>query len=284
MCESRVRTSWPCLPSGRSAASTSKNVSEANRIISPATRVATASAVFAHEDDVHVADVVQFPRTAFAHRDDGQPRRRGVVLAHGGHRDVQRRGQRRVGHVGQVDADGRERQHRFVLDRGRHVERRPAPAADPGRAGAARPAPSGSGVCADTVGERALELGGRRQCHLLGGRVVQQMPGLRVGDEVIAERQRRTEHARTAARAGTCGQQQRVQFGPVRRRALRTAGPWCAARRRRRAPATATTAIRRARRCSSRAATGRRRRSARPVRADRRRAAWGAASRVWSRQ
>ncbi|SKU26764.1 Uncharacterised protein [Mycobacteroides abscessus subsp. abscessus] len=43
-CESSVRTSAPALPSGRSAASTSKKVLEPTRIISPATRVVSESA------------------------------------------------------------------------------------------------------------------------------------------------------------------------------------------------------------------------------------------------
>ncbi len=113
-----MRTSSPCRPSGRSAASTSKNASDASRIVSPATRVSSAVGGLADEDDVDVADVVQFARTAFAHRDHGEPRplalsRRSAVIA-----TFERSGQRGVGQIGQMRADRRERQHRLVLHRG----------------------------------------------------------------------------------------------------------------------------------------------------------------------
>ena len=55
------------------------------------------------EDDVDVADVVQFARTALAHRDDGQPRRR--VAAHRLVRDRQRGAERGVGQIGQMLTD-----------------------------------------------------------------------------------------------------------------------------------------------------------------------------------
>ena len=45
--------------------------------------------VLADEDDVHVADVIQFSRTAFTHRDHGQSRWR-LGFANIGHRDLQR--------------------------------------------------------------------------------------------------------------------------------------------------------------------------------------------------
>ena len=82
MCDSRVRTSGPCLPSGRSAASTSKNASDAEPHHLAGHPGRDRVGVLADEDDVDVADVVQFARTAFAHRDDGQPRRLAVVAAH----------------------------------------------------------------------------------------------------------------------------------------------------------------------------------------------------------
>ena len=78
--------------------------------------------VLGDEDDVDVADVVQFAGTAFAHRDDRQPRRR-AVAAHGHLGHPQRGRQRGVRDVGQLGADHGERQHRLVLDRRGHIER-----------------------------------------------------------------------------------------------------------------------------------------------------------------
>ena len=79
--------------------------------------------VLPHEYDIHIADVVQFAGTALAHRDDRQPRRR-LVLAYrgGGRHECGAEGG--VGEVGQVRADGLERQHGLVLDGGRGIQRR----------------------------------------------------------------------------------------------------------------------------------------------------------------
>ena len=75
------------------------------------------------EDDVDVADVVQFAGAALAHRDHRQPRHRGgVALGPNGHR--QRGIQCGVGQVGQMRTDARERHDGFVLDRGRQVQAR----------------------------------------------------------------------------------------------------------------------------------------------------------------
>ena len=78
---------------------------------------------FGDEHDVDVADVVQFARTAFPHRDHREPDGNRLVRAHRGDRDGQRRGQRRVGEIGEVVADGPVRQYRFVLDDGGQIDR-----------------------------------------------------------------------------------------------------------------------------------------------------------------
>ena len=75
-----------------------------------------------NEDHVDVADVVQFARTAFAHRDDRQPRRCGVA-ADPGLGDRQRSRQCGVCYVGQVSTDSSEGQHGLVLDRRRQIQR-----------------------------------------------------------------------------------------------------------------------------------------------------------------
>jgi hypothetical protein len=79
--------------------------------------------ILADEDDVYVADVVQFPRTTFTHRDHGQPGW-GLGFADIGHRDLQRCIQCRVGQVGEVRTDGGELQDGLILDRGSQVQRR----------------------------------------------------------------------------------------------------------------------------------------------------------------
>ena len=60
-------------PPAAAPASTSKKASPANRIISPGQPGGDRVGLLADEDDVDVADVVQFARAALAHRDDGQP-------------------------------------------------------------------------------------------------------------------------------------------------------------------------------------------------------------------
>ena len=72
--------------------------------------------VLTDEDHVDVADVIQFAGSAFAHRDDGQTRRRRTVFADVGDGDLQGSVQRRVSEIRQLRSDGGESQHRLVLD------------------------------------------------------------------------------------------------------------------------------------------------------------------------
>ncbi len=76
----------------------------------------------ADEDHVEVADVVQFAGTAFAHRDDREPRRR-VVTAHRDLSHPQRGCQGGVRDIGQLGGDRGEGQHRLVFDGRGHIER-----------------------------------------------------------------------------------------------------------------------------------------------------------------
>ncbi len=170
--------------------------------------------VGAHEDDVDVGDVVQFARTAFAHRDDRQGGRGLVGLADGVGRVAQRGGQRGVGQVRQMDPDRGERQHRFVLDGGRQIEGRQHQ--DPIAVQRAQLVQGCRAVVlVEAVEEHRLELGRRRQRRLGVFRSLQQPPGLRVGHQVIAERQRRTQHREQATAQGLVLLQRGVQLVPV---------------------------------------------------------------------
>ncbi|COW66604.1 Uncharacterised protein [Mycobacterium tuberculosis] len=83
-------------------------------------RVARVGAL-GNEYDIDVADVVQFARTALAHRDDRQARWR-VLAAHARLGHAQRRRQSGVRGVRQACGHHGEWQHRFVLDRRGQVE------------------------------------------------------------------------------------------------------------------------------------------------------------------
>ena len=95
---------------------------------------------FGHENHVDVADVVQFARTAFAHRDDRQPRR-WVVSADGRLGDRQRGSQSGVGQVGQVLAHLRGRTTPARSRRSAPGPSPPAPATGCGTACAAATPP-----------------------------------------------------------------------------------------------------------------------------------------------
>ncbi|CAG7335471.1 hypothetical protein PICSAR61_04298 [Mycobacterium avium subsp. paratuberculosis] len=164
----------------------------------------------ADEDDVDVADVVQFAGTAFAHRDDRQPRRcpvaAHVVLGH-----PQRGGQCRVGQVRQVGGHHGERQHRFVLDGGGQVERgqhqQPVPVQG------AQPHHRRAGV-----GQRLVDAAGEHRAQLVvGGQrdvAAQQFPGSRLGDQVVAQGQRGAEHREQPSPQRAFGEQGGAQFVP----------------------------------------------------------------------
>ncbi|SHV43374.1 Uncharacterised protein [Mycobacteroides abscessus subsp. abscessus] len=166
-----------------------------------------------HEDDVDVADVIQFARTAFAHRDDREPGT-GLVAAHRPGGDDQCRPQRRIGQVGQVLPHRDVRQHRFVLDRRRDVQRRQHQDAVAvvglqhmgNSGGAGRPAQFGRQPL-----EVLEQLGAGRQRDL----AVQQSPRERVRHQVITQRQRRAQHGEQPAAQRRVGHQQRAEFGPV---------------------------------------------------------------------
>jgi hypothetical protein len=133
---------------------------------------------FGDEDHVDVADVIQFARTTLAHRDDGQPGRRGVP-AHGDLRDGQRSRQRGVGHVGKVGTNGLERQHWLVFDRRRQVKRcQHQQSVAVQRAQPPHHRPCGTWRLSDALGERGTQLFGGGQPHS----AAQQTPFVRVGD------------------------------------------------------------------------------------------------------
>ncbi len=163
------------------------------------------------EDDVDIADVVQFARTALAHGDHRKPGWVGVIAADRSARDGQRRGQRGVGQVGQVSTNGGERQHRFVLDRRRQIEcgqhHQPVAVELPQRL---RRRPCVRALFGD-LREGGTHFLGGGQRHLAG----QQVPGLRVGDDVVAERQRRAEHPEQPAAQATVLDQRAVEFVPA---------------------------------------------------------------------
>ena len=167
--------------------------------------------LFGDEDDVDVADVVQLAGTALAHRDHRQPRRLAVFAAHRAGRHLQRDAQRGVGQIRQVDADLGERQHRLVLHRRRQVEagEHHQPVA------VERPQHGQHIVCAtgrfDGVGEGGAQFVGRRQRHVSR----QQVPGLRVRDQVVAQRQGRTEHTEQPAAQALVFDQRLVEFIPA---------------------------------------------------------------------
>ena len=169
------------------------------------------------EDDVDVADVIQFPRTAFAHCDHREPRGGLILLADRGHRDLQRGVQCRVGHVGQVRADGGEWQHRLVLDRRRQVEGGQdqqlvavviAQSRHDSRCGRAE--------FGDAVVESATQRHGVGQRH----RALEQMPGPRVGHQVVTERERGSDDREQPAPQAAVLEQRGVQLLPVRAQRL----------------------------------------------------------------
>ena len=238
----------PCLPSGRSAASTSKKASPANRIISPATRVVIASACLADEDDVDVADVVQFARTALAHRDDRQPRRGRVVAAHGPGRDDQRGAERGVGEVGEVRRRPSGTAARVRSPRSGPGRARPAPAAGRGRAAQRelqsvcvrrcfRPLRRSRGAVRRREGSATLPASRCQDC----GCATRWSPS--ASDEPSTPKSR--------PRSAAVLHQRAVQFVPAVAERVGEPHHRRAARCRRRAHATATTAARRGRRCSS---------------------------------
>ena len=138
------------------------------------------------EDDVDVADVVQLPAAALAHRDHRQPARRRVRRQPGpGHRQrgLQRRGSQ-VGELGGDDCDveaagqvaGRERQHAPTVRDAQRVERGPD-------ARAPRP-----GVRADRTQHRALSSASVGAAPRL--EATQVGPVLGVAREMVAEGRR----------------------------------------------------------------------------------------------
>ncbi len=235
------------------------------------------------EDDVDVADVVQFARAALAHRDHREPRALAVNPDEPG-RDRQRGAQRGIGQVGQMRTDLGERQHGFVLHRRRQVEG--GQHQQPVAVELAQRSHRSHGVPCDfdafgQLGECRLQLAAAV------GSVTppcEQVPRVGIGDQMIAERQRRTEHTEQPAAQPAVLDQGLTEFVPTPSGPHRRVGPARAARRRRRARATATTTARRARRCSSPAGPGPRARTVRPARAGLRWAASDAASQVWPRR
>ena len=167
--------------------------------------------VLADEDHVDVADVVQFPGTALAHRDDGQPRRLGVFADR---RDGHLQGglQCGVGQIREVLAHGGKLQHRLVLHSRSHIERGQDQQlfavvttqlrhdnrwfrAEFGNA----------------IGEAAAQVVPPGQPRL----PFQNVPGVRVGHQVVTEGQRRAEHREQPAAQGAVGLQRRIEQRPV---------------------------------------------------------------------
>ena len=163
------------------------------------------------EDDVDVADVVQFAGTAFAHRDDRQPGRR-AVTAHVGLGHPQRGGQRGVRQVRQLGAHHDERQHRFVLHRRGHVEPGQYQELVAVQGLQARHHRTGiSRRLVDTLGERRTQFVARGQFCL----AAQQFPRLGVDSQVIPQGQRRAEHGEQPSAQRAFGEQRGVQLVPV---------------------------------------------------------------------
>ena len=79
---------------------------------------------FGDEDHVDIADVVQFPRSAFTHGDDRQVDRARLVGNHRRHGDRESRGEGGVGEVGEQRPDLEVRNDRLVLDGRGEVGRR----------------------------------------------------------------------------------------------------------------------------------------------------------------
>ena len=253
----RVRVRQPtCLPSGRRAASVSKNVRREPYHLA-GDPGGDGVGVLSDEDDVDVADVIQFLRTAFAHRDDAPV---GV------------------------------RSYRRIPWRPRLPARPPVPPRRPDRPDAHRSwrtaAPfvlpvGATSRAASTISRSPVEPAHMAappatgyQSALREQRFQPAVPTagpmlppaaaeVRMRDEVIAECQRRSQH-RTTGRAALSMSAAGRPTRPSRRPARRPAGPWCAVRRRRPAAGTATTTVRHARRCSSPAVPGGR--GGRPVR------------------
>ena len=169
--------------------------------------------VLPDEDDVDIADVVEFARTALAHRDDGETGRRPLCTdGAGGH--GQRRLQRRIGQVRQVCHHLDEGQHRLVLDGRGHVERgqhqQPVPVQVAQRRHGAAHTP------VDLDGTGRLDEGGAQL--FTSGKVDvagQQPPRLWVCHNMITERQRRSEHPQQPASQWSIGQQPAVELRPI---------------------------------------------------------------------
>ena len=279
-----MRTSWPCLPSGRSAASTSKNASPREPHHLAGQPGGDRVRVLGDEDDVDVADVVQLR----ARRTCPSRSPRAAASARRRRRPIGSRPSAR-----------------------RPARRRPDPT------DARRPCVNGSTGSFSTVGARS-----KRRQHQQPVAVQRSQTGCSCS-RCVRWRFRRDVAAKVArsssadgsvtAPASRCHESRVRRPGdrraPATNRAHRTTGPAAprsltracvefvpvpsrgvgqpdhrrAARRPRRARATATTTARRARRCSSPAGPGPRPRRVRPARAGQRWAASVAASRVWPR-
>ena len=195
----------------------------------------------AHEDHVDVADVVQLAAAALAHPDDPEPARQRipglpVVLgAQGvgdrGVGDGQRGAQARGGEVGELggdDLDRHDRQlglaHRLQVGggEGEHlVAVGQAQHPDPGGLEHRGAGHGGPLLGAHRGQQRAgalREVGQHRGVVGAPGRALalQAAPALGVGDEMVAERRRATEHAEQAAAQALVAAQRLRERRPLR--------------------------------------------------------------------
>ena len=168
--------------------------------------------ILAHEDHVDIADVVEFTGAALAHRDDCQPRCRGVPGAHRGDRDIECGRQGGVSEIGQMRADRGERQHRLVLHGRRQVESgqdHQLIAVDGTQPW--RDSGWGRTVLGDAGCERRPQVRWARQIQP----PFEQPPRVRIGGQVITECQRGAQHREQPAAQGAVLEQRCVELVPV---------------------------------------------------------------------
>ncbi|SHU46420.1 Uncharacterised protein [Mycobacteroides abscessus subsp. abscessus] len=169
-----------------------------------------------HEDDVDITDVIELARTAFAHRDNREP---GWFLPLGNHQrhcHGQCGRQRGVGQIREVLTHHRERQHRFVLDGGRQIERgqhqEPVPVSVSQRRDRDELRDRRTSVDgADNLQKSLLQSLFGLQFDLTD----QQLPPVGVRHQMITERQGRADHRQQPTPQCGIGTQLLIQRGPL---------------------------------------------------------------------
>ena len=223
-----MRTSWPCPPGA--ARRPPRRRRPTPGASSPRRPAVVGVGVLADEDDVDVADVIQFARTAFSHRDD-RPAGAGSLALPAD------RWRRPPGAASSAASARSDRCAPIVGTpapvRSRRWARGPVrPGSSPGRGRqvrSCRPTTVGSCRPGDDVVEGLAAPSGSADSSDVA---LQQAPGPGWGDQVVTRASDDRHHANSRPRSRSPGAPPRP-VRPQSGRAPRRAGPGCAGRRRR---------------------------------------------------